>query len=1192
MKLLRELFRGQQLWVDSDGDGIVDDVRLRIVVSRSLKGRRVWAEIGHLCARLAFKTVALGGPLVCFSDRAANGPRLVLRLSRRRGRSRGPGANGELVLSREFPAVLVAESECPQQLATFLRLLSMDHAGLAWDIPAEWGQVRWSADGTVRARFLDPSGRLVDEKRYPAPPVHFFARRITNDAERSSLPLDPLNLSGDSGCYETPADRPRSRRLNLALHLFGQELCARVGMALCDAVTQLVLEATELDLPFIGVEREDRHRNLIEIGEDSTCGVPLVRVHDHDPRRLVLRGRAAGLAELLRRWLPWVVREPGPGAEPIEGIRRRIRTVRDLLTGRGEAGSWAAFLAARATASVPGKRVDELCPPRPLPNLTRGMEKRVRSACLALGLDVPKRSKRLQPVRRRSRWQPEQNRALALIRNLAPGEGDVVGTVLVSKPARIRRELEERLEEETAARGYRPRFRVFNAYKPGLCWLLEEILPSLEGTSPSCSRVEIRFRDFTGPTGTLEAPSRWLQEIYPGPDLLARSLALGLDRIALVMEPGQREVYRVRAWDDDGRLILDRGFSPRWRQLAYGAGSRSGSPRWVHPVSGWIQLERDGEILLDETFSTDRERFWIRFTNHWLPELQGVMEQRLQREGVRPAAAFWEALRVEVTLDETDEPLGLDQERVSPMEALHEDIYFVLLDFYRDFADRWALSDSVRLGQVIPVVRWSTGGNKPQARLHAVPMEWPLSADPVQACFKEVTVRSVRLHGRHWAVELEPKAVSGRPAPAPRLTAYLKILRAWGHRVEPAAESGRFLVWVKAPAGNRSLLSEWRAEGSGSEKAVDIEFKKPPPMDRILSAEEVTWWVRRLGRHPRLRSWQAGVSSRGRPVWALEGTGEDPGKRWSLARRRLLKPTLLFNARHHANEVSSTEAALRTAWLAATNETWRARLKDINLTWIPMENVDGVAVFERLHPTAPGHMLHAARYNAFGAEFYPDYFRCKPRFVDADAKRRVWRRWLPQLILDGHGVPSHEWTQPFSGYLPGIFEEHWIPRAFLYVYIPFLNSETDPRRARAEEMAIAISRQVAGDPDLVACNRAIRDRYRRYATGWEPQRFPPAGRGPLLVLPPVERVASLTYAVQCPEVTLLEVVSEVVDETARGEWLERCVRGHIRVLEGMIKTLRTHPIQAIVTATGAEFGVRLAWQTGLEPTGRRKGGQR
>ncbi len=157
-------------------------------------------------------------------------------------------------------------------------------------------------------------------------------------------------------------------------------------------------------------------------------------------------------------------------------------------------------------------------------------------------------------------------------------------------------------------------------------------------------------------------------------------------------------------------------------------------------------------------------------------------------------------------------------------------------------------------------------------------------------------------------------------------------------------------------------------------------------MDRLLKAAEVAGWVRRLGRLPDVCGWRAGSTWQGRPVWALEAALGGAGKTVSLPRLRLLKPTLLVNARHHANEISSTNAALALVWELAATEWGRAALKRVNVAVVPLENADGVATLEALLPGAADHKLHAARYNALGVEWYGDYFSDAPRFPEARVK--------------------------------------------------------------------------------------------------------------------------------------------------------------------------------------------------------------
>ena len=53
------------------------------------------------------------------------------------------------------------------------------------------------------------------------------------------------------------------------------------------------------------------------------------------------------------------------------------------------------------------------------------------------------------------------------------------------------------LEEIFRSRGYEPGLMVLNAYKPGLCWLMEVILPELK-SGPSIDRLDIFYKPFAG----------------------------------------------------------------------------------------------------------------------------------------------------------------------------------------------------------------------------------------------------------------------------------------------------------------------------------------------------------------------------------------------------------------------------------------------------------------------------------------------------------------------------------------------------------------------------------------------------------------------------------------------------------------------------------------------------------------------
>jgi hypothetical protein len=355
-------------------------------------------------------------------------------------------------------------------------------------------------------------------------------------------------------------------------------------------------------------------------------------------------------------------------------------------------------------------------------------------------------------------------------------------------------------------------------------------------------------------------------------------------------------------------------------------------------------------------------------------------------------------------------------------------------------------------------------------------------------------------------------------------------------------------------------------------------------MNRLIPLSQLRGWVRRLGAFPNMRTWRAGETWQGRPIWALEAVSAGGGSRVAQARMRLLKPTLLLNARHHANEVASTNAALRLGWVLGASAWGRRMLQRVNVAVVPLENADGVATLEALLPGCSDHKLHAARYNALGVEWYADYFAAVPRSPEARVKPLLWRRWLPLVVLDAHGVPSHEWDQPFSGYAPARFRPFWIPRAFIYAIVPYIDQPAHAGHRAARAIARAISRAIAADGDLKELNREITDRYGRYARPWEPDVFPSVpGRG-LVVVPPEERLAGLNFAMQRFPLTVSEIVTEVTDEVVTGRLLGLCARAHLIAVKALLNWLGRQTRGKLVRRPLPGGGLGLEWKAGRHPT--------
>jgi hypothetical protein len=230
-----------------------------------------------------------------------------------------------------------------------------------------------------------------------------------------------------------------------------------------------------------------------------------------------------------------------------------------------------------------------------------------------------------------------------------------------------------------------------------------------EVTQKKSDRVEIAFKDFR--ERGLEEPTRWLQELYPIDEILAKGLSIPKRNIQFKKDSRMKEVYRARAWRM-GKVIYENRFSPEWIEQPYLISfPRIGK---VHPCTGWVRMKIDGEEVVDQRVSTGIERIWEVYQKELLPFVAKKSNQILLRHNSLPKYPIFEELRFDIYFDYPMEILGVDEERISPLEALHEDLYFVTLDFFSHWMKKKGLK-GISLGRVLPIVHSDFRGKKGKA---------------------------------------------------------------------------------------------------------------------------------------------------------------------------------------------------------------------------------------------------------------------------------------------------------------------------------------------------------------------------------------------------------------------------------------------------------------------------------------------
>lgn len=277
-------------------------------------------------------------------------------------------------------------------------------------------------------------------------------------------------------------------------------------------------------------------------------------------------------------------------------------------------------------------------------------------------------------------------------------------------------------EEHLRAAGVQARFR--SAYKPLLHFFLEEVDRS------ALAAVTVRH-----PVHPLALPGRFVMEAYP--------LAALLEGCALSFQPGgERLDYEVALTFRDGTTRHATVFAPNREHVGCG-GAMLLSP------TGWLRVRRPGaaapeidarqalscEILFDRLLATVRGHEW--------PAQQ----------------PFFERLEVHLELHGMDEPLPVGHECVSTHEALHEDIYFSLLELFQERA-RCAPGDrTLQPGQIVPDVR--TSGAVPRLRVTLCGFP-PVHDEPLPAAAAEPPLEALQAPPAHARISAELARLGGQ----------------------------------------------------------------------------------------------------------------------------------------------------------------------------------------------------------------------------------------------------------------------------------------------------------------------------------------------------------------------------------------------------------------------------------------------
>lgn len=744
-------------------------------------------------------------------------------------------------------------------------------------------------------------------------------------------------------------------------------------------------------------------------------------------------------------------------------------------------------------------------------------------------------------------------------------EDQVTVLAALSEEADVRATVKEQLEQMLQEAGVTvcdKDVTVLCAYKQGYSWIEEVLLPQLRGNQ--VQTVEIAFRPFLpegvtdwadedgatpsynnlggDPDKWYDLPIRYLQELYPAEDMIAEALDIPREQILFhVYEGDENFTYEVTAKDEAGKVVLRETYQAECSERTY----LDDYPHMgkVHPSTGYLKVYVNGNERCSERIRTDVEKVWDIYQEQVLSDCRAFIEEKCGKAPTCSVQPFFSRLQLDVHVSEPDYRLPSREDLFSTLDGLHEDMYFASADYFKNYGMEKAGEMFDAPGLILPVIKKKSG--KPYFK---VTLFDQLATQPqIQNPDGSITATAGRHDISVWMCAYEQLA-NGYAVTLQVEGADEAVVRAYASLLE----AGVLEFGGQLPGVNKVILKtgsdcyEAKVQTACTEKKT-LSIEEIDLMEDVLIGyDQYMAIIEKLKQVPQLAVYRTAVSYTGREIYAVEILPYQGGYT-SRTKRISNHPSEMINARHHANEVSATNAAFMLIKTLLTDEAYKGIPNQVNLVIVPMENVDGAAIHYELQKDNPNWKLHVARFSAIGKEFYYEHFNMDSIHTEAAGLRRIFGTFLPDIIVDNHGVPSHEWEQQFSGYTSPSYKGFWLPRSLLYGY--FWTVEGEEYRinyAVNKKLEDVIADAIAEDAGMTAWNKEWSARFEKYAHSWMPKLFPANYYKDMInYWIPFAYDANHRYpSIRFPWITTVAYTSEVADETAQGDYLYECAKAH------------------------------------------------
>lgn len=1013
-----------------------------------------------------------------------------------------------------------------------------------------------------------------------------------------------------------------------------------------DLAARLGLESAGLSWPVVipadALGRPDSQPPLVLVGTTHPVAADLAKSGKLTPRTLQA---GQGLIQVVRKAFGEKAAVLVTGADAA-GVRRALQQmserfphvwqrgkdrttldvveddVRRFVGGRSPAGqaATAMYKLDQLTARLRGRALESAAVRVHVEKAADGLDalirKQVQGALTADRLDVTVENLDVQKARPiitedieiasevEEFWQAFRTDVVARVRKGQP----VVVEARLSEPPEVRERLSREAADALIKAGARPdgtSVVVLSAYKQGYSWLYEVVRPALQGKP--VRDITIRFAEAGPPEEwkqqAMFTPTRWLLEIFPIDEILARELKIDLANIRLEKMPIGSPTYEVVATGRDGSELLRQRFEPKYVLRSYF--DRFPDYEKVRVTTGWLTARSGAQVLADRRIVTDLERFWDHFQTRTLAPMYDYVMRLEEGKPNADRAPFFGELTVDVTLSEPNYMLGLDKEQIASLNSLHEDIYFATLHFF-DVLGRYANGRPLNYpGRVLPIMRPKGDGRPGRAKITMTGFD---------ASRPQVVIDYVEKGGAKGTLELDiPKVAVDRPSATAAvvregrdgieaLTLHLKvdtqrderdalIVRAREARVDSqmmsAEQVGRIvgnLATLRTAGlyrdalsyhdlGAIDLVAHWTYDptpttqqaftlpaNGAAEPFPDIRRLLPPgyrhtggpivQWDTPIPPPEANELLAKMSASfPEATAYKVGQSYLGKDIWAMDVMPPMATTHWSTGKATTLKPTVVYSARQHANEVSSTSHTLKLAELLLTDAEFKRKLNRVNVVFHPITNPDGAQLAYDLYRITPDFMLHAGYLGSLGVDVTNGQWDADPIYPESRIRADIWRDWRPDIFLNPHGYPSHEWVMLFSEYAGWVrnrvteARDWWGMRGWFTPGFGYLDDPKFPRHKDAAfEIRDRFSRAVDAAPDVRALNQRGYARYRRYGHAFDDENFKLDFTNDVLIYSALkgsrQSATSTDFMSRNPNVTIWTGSTEAPDETAYGDWMK------------------------------------------------------